>query len=313
MDLGRESSSLCEGDAVSVFDKERDHCYQTLALTAHLPRIAISWILRNDCTSNVQLAVMSNVCLSWREVALEVVAMEAFAMANVVARKTRALPSARASSSSLEMTDQAEKDAMEESSGASIANPLPNTSLFPIRNLLITDMAREMVVRQNWFYHNKELTADRLSSATASATVASSVVPAQDEPRHYLESNNIEGNFCLAWFAPSGIQITSVPVAEVEEESTSDNGGHSFKYDFASGVTSTDNLGGDSLMGNGMNGQQRQQRLLRKCSSVSAGQTVNVACSHEWRGYRHAAEVLVPLGYATDFIRVRLSVASFLI
>ena len=41
-------------------------------------------------------------------------------------------------------------------------------------------------------------------------------------------------------------------------------------------------------------------------SGMSSMNNNVVTCCHEWRGYRHAMEVLAPFGYSTEFVRVRI-------
>ena len=109
-----------------------------------------------------------------------------------------------------------------------------------LHNLLLADMACELILRQG----EKIKHADRSVSST-------------------------DGNFCLAWFAPSGIQITSVSIDSEEKHHNSDG----FKL-------------------------VSRKKSSKQCSNDS------VSCCREWRGYRHATEVLTPFGYATSFVTV---------
>ena len=109
-----------------------------------------------------------------------------------------------------------------------------------LHNLLLADMACELILRQG----EKIKQADRSVSST-------------------------DGNFCLAWFAPSGIQITSVSIDSEEKHHNSDG----FKL-------------------------VSRKKSSKQCSNDS------VSCCREWRGYRHATEVLTPFGYATSFVTV---------
>lgn len=116
-----------------------------------------------------------------------------------------------------------------------------------VRRMLLTEMAREMIARQH------QLKASPSNSNPSNAGSASA-----------------GANFCLAWFAPSGIQTLSVPLDD----------------DAASEVEDDDD-------------GPRSKRRGRKAKSGRS-----VTCCPEWRGYRHATEVLTPFGYSTDFIMV---------
>ena len=93
---------------------------------------------------------------------------------------------------------------------------------------------------------------------------------------HQQKQNTTQGNnFCLAWFAPSGIQTISVSLDDDDDD----------EYD-----VEQDNIGSER----------------GRTVSINANSCKRVTCCPEWRGYRHATEVLIPFGYATDFVRVSL-------
>ena len=94
---------------------------------------------------------------------------------------------------------------------------------------------------------------------------------------HQQKQNNIQSNnnFCLAWFAPSGIQTISVSLDDDDDD----------EYD-----AEQDNIGNER----------------GRTVSINANSCKRVTCCPEWRGYRHATEVLIPFGYSTDFVRVSL-------
>ena len=197
-------------------------------------KIAVKWCLHNTCTSNSELATLSNVCKQWREIATDAIASEA-----IVASRG--------------------EGSMENSYNTSLST---KTSF--IRQLMITDMARELVVRKQQNEQAKIKGGDAnkdLTNKTSSTTVRSQK----------------DSNFCLAWFAPSGIQTLSVSLDDDD-------------YD-------------DDAEASGGRG--------RKPVSVNAKSSKKVTCCSEWRGYRHANEVLVPFGYSTNFISV--SVYCFLV
>jgi hypothetical protein len=149
----------------------------------NVPNVAIKWLLDNSCTSNVQLAIISNVCRGWRQIVIDAVASEALEMADSKTSK----------------------------------NHKRNDST--LRGLIVVDMARSLVMRQRG-----------------------------------LVDTDTDGSFCLAWFAPSGIQLSSVLLDDDSDESD-------------------------------------ETKPNKK-----------VTCCNEWRGYTHATEVMIPIGYATNFI-----------
>jgi hypothetical protein len=90
---------------------------------------------------------------------------------------------------------------------------------------------------------------------------------------------NDDGSFCLAWFAPSGIHPITVSLDNDDSGANDDP-----EEDFCE---------------NGVpNGEAPQKRRGRKANTGS------VTCCSEWRGCRHATEVLFPFGYSAHFIRV---------
>mmetsp|Transcript_45730 Transcript_45730/g.97230 ORF Transcript_45730/g.97230 Transcript_45730/m.97230 type:complete len:742 (-) Transcript_45730:14-2239(-) len=141
-------------------------------------------------------------------------------------------------------------------------NPSPSL----VRRLLITDMARELLARQGQHEQNQ---------SNADATIAATL-------KQNFKSNT-DGNFCLAWFAPSGIQTIPVSLDCEDGDEVSEEDG--FQFDFCGKNGAHDEA-------------RRQSRIGRK---ANAGRTVT--CCSEWRGHRHATEVLAPFGYSTDFIR----------
>jgi len=210
-------------------------------------KVALAWFLRNACTSNVQLAVVSNVCRRWRNIASVTVASDAVALATgggqgCLARK-------HDGTKSIGETDF----------------PVTNASYSSIRGLFIMDMARELVARQHQYNQIKSSTM-----ASASAT-----------QQYQQAKSNKECNFCLAWFAPSGIQTISVPLG-----------------DNATNAVEQDSLQMD-LQGNSE---------IKRGRKNNSGRTVT--CCSEWRGYRLATEVLGPFGYSTDFINRVLEASS---
>lgn len=210
-----------------------------------VPIPAIKWILHNDCTSNVHLSTLANVCKTWRDICCNAVVVEAISSAGLDIPDTALVGSegSLAVVKELQVHDR---------------NNLPCLTLTPdstLRGLYLTDMARELLVRQG------------------------SILKPDTE-----QSSSTDGNFCLAWFAPSGIQITAVSLDDEEDDDSQESDG--FQFNFA-------------CVPKEVKVQKKQQKLKRQSSNPS------VSCCKEWRGYRHATEVLTPFGYATSFLRVR--------
>lgn len=154
---------------------------------------------------------------------------------------------------------------------------LTKPSKSTLHGLLLTDMARELIVQQV----NLSTSSKHISSSTG-------------------------GNFCLAWFAPSGIQITAVSL-ENEGDESDDEEVDDFKFNFGGDQDGWSASNATDLTGSEINVQQQpRKKLPKKVSNLSQ----SVSCCHEWRGYRHAMEVLAPLGFATNFVRVRTLVAE---
>ena len=138
-----------------------------------------------------------------------------------------------------------------------------------IRTLWITDMARELVARQRHQRHERDTTDASEEGGGARS----------DRAR---PPNNTGGNFCLAWFAPSGMQTVSVSLEHGSED--------------------------DDLLATKTTASATQQRRNGRGKTSKKGK--NVSCCPEWRGYRHATEVLIPFGYAKDFIMVSATASS---
>jgi hypothetical protein len=209
-------------------------------------KVALTWFLHNSCTSNVELVIISSVCRRWREVASLVVASEAVAL-----------------TANVELTTTSSESSLEGGGGADVASSAGPSFSRCIRTLLITDMARELVARQRHRRHERDKTDASEEEGGA-----------QSDRLH--PPNNTEGNFCLAWFAPSGMQVVSVSVKDDTQD--------------------------DDLFKTKTTASATQQRRNGRGKTTKKGRNVN--CCPEWRGYRHATEVLIPFGYSEDFIMV---------
>ena len=231
--------------------------------------VALTWFLHNACTSNVELAIISSVCLRWREVASLVVASEAVALASAGGGGVEEITTTSSSGCSVE-GDGKDGDVVASSS----AGGGPSLSRRCIRTLLITDMARELVARQRWHQRRHE----RRDTTTGASEEEEEEGGAQRSDRIHPPNYDTEGNFCLAWFAPSGMQTVSVSISKDDGED-------------------------DDLPATKTTASTTHQRRNGRGGGISKkGRNVN--CCPEWRGYRHATEVLIPFGYSEEFIMV---------
>lgn len=209
-----------------------------------MPLPAIKWILHNECSSNVQLATLANVCKSWRDECCYAAVAEAVSFSGLNVSDT----AIRGCIESLAVVKESE---------VHDKNNLPrrayHTTKSSLRNLLLIDMARELIVRQG------------------------TLLKSQGKS----DSGSTDGSFCLAWFAPSGIQITSVSLDGNSQDTETDG----LKFNF----------GRRRSESNEENKRQQPQKKSIKC----------VSCCREWRGYRHVSEILAPFGFATSFVQVR--------
>jgi len=217
-------------------------------------KIVVTWFLNHVCTSNTELGIISNVCQRWRDITISAVASEAIAMTQY------------------DEDGDADNMSVELESGEEGTPPPQSTTKGKkpsslIRQLMITDMARELITRKQ--YEQSKITNSTTSSSTQN----------NNNPHHMMhqqKQNTTQGNnFCLAWFAPSGIQTISVSLDDDDDD----------EYD-----VEQDNIGSER----------------GRTVSINANSCKRVTCCPEWRGYRHATEVLIPFGYATDFVRVSL-------
>jgi len=227
-------------------------------------KVALTWFLHNACTSNAELAIISSVCRRWGEVASLVVASEAVAL---VAAGVVEIATTSSSESSVEEGG---------GGGADVASSAgPSLSRRCVLTLLITDMARELVARQ---MHRRQEQRDTTNVASEEEGGA------QRSDRFRHPPNNTEGNFCLAWFAPSGMQTVSVSLSKDDSEDD------------------------DLLTTTKTTASATQQRRNGRGKTSKKGRNVN--CCPEWRGYRHATEVLIPFGYSKEFIMVSATASA---
>ncbi|KAL3793330.1 hypothetical protein HJC23_003840 [Cyclotella cryptica] len=235
-----------------------------------VPLPAITWILHNDCGSNVDLSTLANVCRSWREVCCSVLVAEATSLTGIESSYSDISLMCSTATPSLSVVNESEVNGRNNLPSLALIKPPVST----LRKLLLCDMARELIVQQ----------ANRSSN------------------RKTL-SSSVDGHFCLAWFAPSGIQITAVPLDADDDNDTQNL--DEFKFDFArvSDFSALHATKADDTKGININGNLEAHRPRKKPTRQSSSSSQSVSCCHEWRGYRHAMEVLAPFGYATTFVR----------
>ena len=241
--------------------------------------IALKWILHNACTSNVELATISNVCQQWRDVCIEAIATEAVSASAALATHQETPSGVK------DGDDDDDDDAMEESSLSE-----PNNDISMTRQLLISDMARELIVRQRQQQHQQHTKQELKVDTTAHDDDQSPINNATDH----------QNNFCLAWFAPSGIQTTSVSLEEEDDDDDDSEDEDDLQFNSIGANNNTNNTAGGPTMQQQY--QNNKMRGIKKMIVTTPGRSV--ACCTEWRGYRHATEVLFPFGYCASFVRV---------
>lgn len=172
--------------------------------------IVISHLLHHDmsmiASSDSQLAICSQVCRTWRRTVVDGVVQHAMdgILAAINPARERITTSTTSSSASLDRKGGC---------GAARGNENDNgTNLnAAVQNLLLTEMAKMMVL-------------GRIQNSTKRPHVDGGEKEGAEEGvnnvnhinayNHNNNSNN-QGLFCLGWFEPSGIQTTSIHVANM--------------------------------------------------------------------------------------------------
>mmetsp|Transcript_13716 Transcript_13716/g.19607 ORF Transcript_13716/g.19607 Transcript_13716/m.19607 type:complete len:768 (+) Transcript_13716:189-2492(+) len=147
-----------------------------------------------------------------------------------------------------------------------------------------------------------------------------------DDDRHLREKGDeyASRNYCLAWFAPKGIQIQAVKINEkIDHEITSRseigsaNERNSFKKFTPSGAASdgisdqeTDHRK-DNGIGEGYSRISTFEKDDKYCEEIADArkELIIQTCCKEWKGYTNALDILIPFGYSTAFVKTILTYA----
>lgn len=250
-----------------------------------VPEAALRWLILHATTSNVDLGRLSNVNRSWRDVVTSVILEQA---------TFKAAPS----------------------------GPM----------LLLPSMAAELI-RKNAEDKNSSSTMDGSgSSGAAGGAGANTAEDAQSTSNN--KSPHQEETFCAAWFGPEGVQLLDLDAEQQpsdEEESSDDdyaNGQSKSKQGMHRNCRKPSSAASNAqkkkknahptarskspmMM---MNIQRRAPRLEQipqvQVWGRGHGPTAKVSfedqgilVTHEWRGYRHAMQILFPFGYAEFFVQ----------
>lgn len=244
-----------------------------------VPEVALQWILQYSCTSNVELAIFSNVNRSWRSVAYNVVKL----------MLTTAVTE--------ELQDPIYRNEVEHHPLPNVINRSEKVNKFQyLSSLMLPDMAFEIVRKSLQMYTATGKSAnDRNDSKTLGASTA----------------------FCLAWFHPKGIKMQTINLAEEEEDISSTSSSDDSSSEEDEWIYEEEEV--RHFPGrNKKNGLYHNQKLslhskaprsinppLDNSKQQPEHNSQLKTCSYEWQGYRHATEVLKPFSYSTAFIRVR--------
>jgi len=257
--------------------------------SAAFPDVAIRWILKYSCTTNSNLAVISNINKHCRAVTCDVIEEM------LKAAQNQNLSSSPTQITTKQLIQQKEE---EEIKGNQKVVVTPSFSEYKhLSALLLPEMTLE-ILRQAKNNNN--------SRSSANTVTPNSMIPPSSL-------------FCLAWFHPTGIQIQSI-----DTNAQSDDEDHNCLSSSSSSSSSSKHNGNEEFGGEYRHElwecrQKLQQNISRRAqvlnnSGVIRGLNTNYElaqnCSNEWRGYRNAMDVLLPLGYKTYFVQTVLNMAS---
>lgn len=264
---------------------------------ALVPNEAVRW-LTLYCSSNAELATLSNVSKRWRDIASK-------ALQDDIIQK---------------YCEHLVGNADRKEIRAALAG------IYPAAALLLPDMAMEVLARR------------KPSLMQQTQTGISEI------------DCNEDGQFCLAWFAPKGIEKVSVRVKDEEDEDSSSSSSsesegapstdanklqtipfvpsgqegyalsdteevksshhhrrHRGAGDIGSIGQSTDHYGNGPLSRAAASPKRREVHITENTTFSRKKKDVNEArlqtCVCSWWGYRSAMDVLLPFGFATSFVR----------
>ena len=236
------------------------------------PDVAVRWMARN-CPSNVDLATLSNVCGRWRRVVAATITDDLLRpYANHLSDGSHGgrsgIGNINGSKHGAEEGQNGGHISKVDKGGTS-ATDMKSCSrsdlakLYPVASLLLPEMAMELLERRKDSMMNTEIEDENGGDNIAeySPEDGEALVPIKggeeddegrieadakgadngacgkengnDENKPATATADGEGQFCLAWFAPSGIQIQSVRVGD-------DGDDHSVSSSSSEGIPDTD-------------------------------------------------------------------------
>ena len=299
------ASETNKEEDLKVFHNNNDtnHC---------VPEIAIEWILLNSCSSNVDLATISNISKQWRRVACYCIQQLLHTSSTHFTLEKNIISNSHNSSIS------SFSDAYKYTTLLTVKEQ-PRFSL--LATLLLPDMAMEILRRTHKDRHLQELNS---SSKILKDSVLDFIATNENPPKNVVRLSQ-PSSFCLAWFAPSGIQIKSIKLKESDSTDSDDDSSSSsssseenMTLDIMDDVSTIkndndnkqvmDEQNRDQVKDNTRNNffSQKIPSTKRGLDDKNNGNSFLKTCSNEWRGYRDAIDVLIPFGYCTSFVRVSL-------
>ena len=252
----------------------------------NVPEIAIRWIVEYSCTTNCYLASLSNVNKKWRSI------IESF-----FKDKLEYYYNCKIYYQEEDSTDDDDKH-------------------YYFLSLLLPEMALEILRRSNEFL--KVLNESQYQHHQE-----------QQQQQIPQEVNQYKrGSFCLSWFAPSGIKTQSVNLDAINDD---DYNIHDDELLMSSSNSSNkDEDEDDEMIFYRQRALQRQRAAATAAEASTSGAKGNVNdngqshsstvvptteeeetvenCCYEWLGYRHAIDILQPLGYAETFVEVCVNI-----
>lgn len=201
----------------------------------------VRWMARN-CPSNSELATLSNVCARWRRVVADTLAddlLRPYMYANHLAAAGSSGISDDANGGKNKVgegsigADGGSSSSYGDKEGIGKACTRSDLArLYPVASLLLPEMAMELIERRRESLARSTMETENESAeysteegevlVPTSGGEDGDVKPAKDDDDDHDDGHvpvvnaaiDGEGQFCLAWFAPSGIQIHSVRVGD---------------------------------------------------------------------------------------------------
>jgi hypothetical protein len=305
---------------------------------AAVPEIAIQWVIQN-CSSNQELATLSNVCRSWRVTTVNEIQSVTGTTATAAASEDGA-HSEQDDSSFSNMTDQKQAGASvllrqgdgEAQRGAAVvlACSTTTTTPLPLASLLLPSMGRERIRRLYSSTLNNIATVQATQARNAglfsnSSTSSSRARPPTPDGVVPQDAANPQKQFSLSSSSShpgSGVVsrlVSQQPLLPQKNSSStlkpksSEDETYCLAWFHPDGIE----LLTSSALIKSSNSSNRQRNIqsndVNDCSGFGAGYMepssapifMDQPTALEWRSYVKACDILQPFGYALSFIEVR--------